>query len=110
MKFIISCLFLFITSHVAADCANNICNDVTIDKLYLYPNGKNLRFTTSGDEQNLNCTPNSGQYIYLDMSQAYAKETVSVILAAHQARSLFWVNTYSDANGVCHVTSIQSKK
>ena len=95
-------------SNAFADCVNNICDGVTVEEVY--QSSTFYKFGTSGDEQNLNCTPDAGNYILLDMTQAYAEVTASVLLAAHQGQSEFWVNTHADASGICYVTSIQSKK
>ncbi|MDP5209988.1 hypothetical protein [Microbulbifer sp. 2205BS26-8] len=110
MKNIILLIIVIVFSvNSYGDCSGNICNNVTVDRIYIYPDGRNLRFSTSGDETNLDCTSNANKYLVLDMSLPYAKETVSILLAAHQTQSKIWVNN-SGAGTECTVLSIQSYK
>jgi hypothetical protein len=107
MKLIYFSLIFVVSSNLYAACSGNHCRDVTIDRIYMYPNSNILRIGTSGEEMDLDCAAYSDKYITLDMSQEYAKEAYSTILSAHQTRSNFWLRT-TGAGTDCSIVYIVS--
>lgn len=109
MKIFYFITLFFLSTISYADCIGNNCTNVTIDRIYLYPNGSNLRIGTSGDESKLDCIANGGSYISLDLSQTYAKEAYSLLLGAHHSQSTFWIQTTGE-NTDCGVVYLVSDK
>ena len=92
-----------------ADCIGTDCSGVTIDRIYMYPGSSALAFSTSGDESKLDCDANGGRYISLPLNEFASKEAYSLILAAHQAQSNFWVKTTGSGTD-CKVVYLVSDK
>ena len=107
MRNFVLVLSVFLSTNVYSACVGSSCQDVTVDRVFIYPNGSNFRFGTSGDETGLDCT--SDQYISLDMTLPYAKETYAAILAAHQSQNKFWIRT-TGSDTDCSVVYIVSDK
>ncbi len=109
MRFICFLSLVVVSLNSHAICTGNTCQDVTVDRIFMYPDGSSVRVGTSGDETGLDCTANGDKYITLDMTQDFAKEAYSTILAAHQARNKFWIRTTGDGTD-CSVVYIVSVK
>lgn len=107
MRSICAAILVILSTNAYSECVKNSCRGVTIDRVFINPDGSNFRFGTSGDETNLDCT--SDKYITLDMTKAYARETYAAILAAHQSKNDFWIKT-TGANTDCSVVYIVSDK
>lgn len=92
-----------------AGCGGIDCAGVTIDRIYMRPGASSLAISTSGDESKLDCSASSGRYISLPLNESASNEAYALILAAHQAQSIFWVKTTGSGTD-CKVVYLVSDK
>ncbi|PCK05171.1 MAG: hypothetical protein COA42_18530 [Alteromonadaceae bacterium] len=104
-KFLIGFICCLYSSLSFSDCQPHACVDEYIEKIYTNTNGT-VYIATSGDETKLNCTPESGIYLTLLLSEPAGEAIYSTLLAAQIAnkKMLLRVNEGTSGCKVAYVT------
>lgn len=92
------------TSVAHADCSGGQCASVYIDQLYMETSG-NAWIRTSGIETALNCTADSGVYLFLNGSTAGFKTIYATLLAAQLSGLLVNIRI-TDGSNPCSVVYV----
>jgi hypothetical protein len=98
-KLILSALTICTLNTVAyADCSENGCYNVTIDRLSVTDLGKIL-VGTSGDEGNLDCTAGAGVYLQVTNDSVGQNAIYSMLLTAKTTNKPINIRIENDSAG-----------
>lgn len=78
-----------------AECVGGVCADVYVEQLYTQQGTSSFYIRTTGTETALNCTPDSGVYLFVP---ATSKEMFAVLLAAQMTDKMVAVRIIESSN------------
>ena len=88
--------FLVFPIEARADCSQNACDSVQVDRLYVNASGV-IYVGTSGNETGLSCTPVSNVYLTLDPGASNFSTIYSTLLTAQIAEKPVIIRTVTSS-------------
>lgn len=107
-KYILGAVFSFLSTISYADCANHICQNVMVDRLYPNTNGL-VYVATSENEKDLNCNSVSGVYLTFNLSEPAGNVYYSTLLAAQLSNKNVSIRVTLESEG-CNIQYITIKR
>ena len=105
MLIFLSCL---VSMAALAECSDVYCDDVSVLKMQVNSYDSVVWVQTTGTESNLNCTPNSGVYLWLDTSTVGGKNVYSALLAYKMSGQNMGVRLEENSNP-CKILYVEAQ-